>query len=233
MLLHEDTEMEETALDGGFCLCVPVSVWLAAESDEPEITAYRNVWDICEKYEKLHGGDPFSADAIAFLEENIAPVIKKHGYCCDVKDHRVVNEYRMSSVTDAVRSLAEGTVIVRSADEVKDLPCLCLHKPEPDEDDECDVCAVVISDGAVVAVAGVNDMFTDDTIEIHVETSREYRRRGFGTSAVAALSEYLTGLGYTVGYKCGVDNTASVGIAERLGMTLSGRRFDMVCYADE
>ncbi len=233
MLIHEDREIEEAAVSGGLCLCVPVSVRLDAGSDEAVITAYENVWDICTEYERAYGKDPFSPAAIDFLEKNVAPVIKKCGYGCDPRDHRTVAEYTVSEVTDEISTAAEDARLVKDASEITDLPCLCLHKPETDPDDEYGVCAVVIKDGAVCAVAGVNDFFTDDTVEINVETAKDYRRKGFGSAAVAALAEYLVGLGCTVGYKCGTDNKGSVGIAEKLGMTYTGTVFDMVCCAEE
>lgn len=232
MIVHEDRELEIAALDGGLCLCVPVSVYLPNGSDKVVITSYTDTWGICEEYEKRFGENPFSQEGLSFLEEKVAPVIAKYGYSCDSAEHRVIYEYTVGTVTEEMKK-HDGAVIIRSPEEIPKLPCLCLHKPEADADDEFGVCAVVIADGAVCSVAGVNDMFTDDTVEIFVETAKKYRRRGFGTAAVAALSMYLTERGHTVGYKCGADNIASAGIAERLGMTLSGKRFDMVCYAEE
>lgn len=232
MLLHETLEIEEAALEGGLCICVPVSVWLEEGMDEAEITAYGNVWDICEEYEKRFSDSLFCAEARDFLMDRIAPIVKNYGYEADTKAFGVTLEYRIGRSSRTVRKYAEGAVIVRSADEIKDYPCPLLHKPDPDDEDEAFACAVVICDGAVVALAGVNDFFTDDTHEIFVETAKEYRGRGFGTAAVAALTDHLAGLGLTVGYKCGEDNKASSAIAEKLGMTLSGRRMDLVCYAE-
>ncbi len=231
MLVHEDFEIESAAVAGEFCLCVPVSVRLDAHSAEAVITAYENVWDICTEYERNYS-DPFSAEAVQFLEENVAPIIEKCGYSCDSGDHRVVREYTLSQVNDVIKEAAKNARIIRSPEDICGLKCLCLHKPEVDPDDEYGVCAVVIRDGVICAVAGVNDFFTDDTVEIHVETAKEYRKTGCGSAAVAALTEYLTGMGCTVGYKCGSENTGSVKIAERLGMTYVGKVYDMVCYAE-
>lgn len=232
MLLHEELEIEEAALEGGLCICVPVSVWLEEGMCEAEITAYGNVWDICEEYEKNFADDLFCAAAKDFLVGKIAPIVKNYGYEADVKSFGTVLEYRIAELNEKIGKYSVGATVIRSADEVKDYPCSLLHKPDPDDEEEAYACAVVICDGAVVALAGVNDFFTDDTHEIFVETAKEYRGRGFGTAAVAALTEHLTGIGLTVGYKCKEDNKASCAIAEKLGMTLSGKRLDLVCYAD-
>ena len=232
MLLHEELEIEEAALEGGLCICVPVSVWLEEGQSEAEITAYGNVWDICEEYEKYFSDDLFGVAAKGFLMEKIAPIVKNLGYEIDVKSFGAILEYKIAETNETVEKYSGGAMIVRSADEVKDYACPLLHKPDPDDENEAYACAVVICDGAVVAIAGVNDFFTDDTHEIFVETAKDYRGRDFGTAAVAKLTEHLTGLGLTVGYKCGEGNAASAAIAEKLGMTLSGRRMDLVCYAE-
>lgn len=233
MIVHEDCELESAALGGELCLCVPVSVYLAADSDKAVITSYENVWDICTEYEEKYGDAPFSDEGLLFLENRVAPEIGKCGYLCDRKEHRVINEYMAAAVTKEMRKCSETAVIINSPEEIPELPCLCLHKPEVTSDDDYGVCAVVISDGFVCSVAGVNDMFTDDTAEIYVETAKGFRGRGFGKAAAASLAKYLIERGCVVGYKCAADNTASVCIAEKLGMTYTGKRFDMVCYAEE
>lgn len=232
MLIHEDIELERAILEDKFCVCVPVSVWLEEGNTEPEITAYNCVWDICSEYEKRFGGDPFCGDATDLLCGKIAPVMRAYGYELDSKESRVNREYRITETDEKIADIAKTAMLVRSAEQIAGIPCLCLHDPDPDYEDEAYACAVVICDGAICAVAGVNDLFTDDTHEIFVETAKEYRGRGFATAAVAALTKHLTGLGYTVGYKCGEDNKASVAVAEKVGMPLAGRRYDLLCYAD-
>ena len=81
-----------------------------------------------------------------------------------------------------------------------------------------------------MALAGINDIADDDAVEIFVETAKEYRRKGYGTAVVATLVRHLTKLGYSVAYNCAESNRASSAIAEKLGMTLKGRRLSVVCY---
>ena len=151
MLLHEDIEMEEAALDGMLCICVPVSVWVPADGREPEITTYRNVWDICREYEKKFGGELFSKSALDWLRNSVEPVAKSMGYTPDRNESRVVREYRIAESNDRIKAYDKNAKLIRNADEVKDMECLCLHKPETGEED-WDACAVVICDGKICAV---------------------------------------------------------------------------------
>ena len=230
MILHEDPQLEEAAVDGGLCVCVPFSVWLGSGCREPEITAYNNVWDIAVEYERLYGDDPFSADAVSWITHKVRPIAEEMGYTLDEKESGVVREYRLSEVTPEIKTLAEKARLVYTDKDIEGMICLCLHKPETDGDED-EPCAIVECDGAICAVAGLNDYFTDDTCEIYVETAKDYRGRGFGTAAVAALSEHILSRGETVGYKCGNGNKESAAIAEKIGMTLDGCRLDLVCYS--
>ena len=217
-------------MDGELCICVPVSLWLP-ENGELEITAYKNVWDICEEYEAAHGFDPFEADALEELCNKVEPVASDMGYTMDRKGNRTVLEFSLSEMNDIVKTNAENAIVIQSYKDVSDHPCLCLHKPETAEDG-FDACAVVVCDNAVCAVAGINDFSDDDSYEIYVETTKDYRGRGYASAAVSALAEYLISKGCTISYKCGSDNAASIAVAKKLGMKLDGCRFDAVCYAE-
>ena len=230
MLIHENEMMENAAMDEALCICVPVSLW-KPEVGELEITAYRNVWDICADYEIVHGDDPFDGSALSELCDKVEPIAEKMGYSMDRKNNRPVMEYSLTETNNAIKTYAEKASIIHSTKEVAEFSCLCLHKPETAEDG-FDACAVIICDNAVCAVAGINDFSDDDSYEIYVETARDYRERGYASSAVSALSEYLISKGCTVSYKCGADNKASIAVAEKLGMKLCGCRYDAVCYAE-
>ncbi len=229
MLIHEDYELEAAAMRGELCIAVPVSVYKPV-SGECEITAYRNAWDICKTYEEKYGDGILSESAVCELFSLVAPVADSMGYAADAKESRVIREYRISEVTPNIAEFADTAEIVKDAAEVEGFECPLLHAPDPDPDDDEDVCAVVIHDGKIVSLAGINDIADDDAVEIFVETAKEYRGHGYGTASVGGLVRHLTNIGYTVAYNCAETNTASSAIAEKLGMTLAGRRFSIVCY---
>lgn len=82
------------------------------------------------------------------------------------------------------------------------------------------VCFAAEVDGKIVAAACTNypvllaDDQDDRRVEIGVETSPEYRRRGYGISCAAALVNELVAQGFEVLYECGSDNPG-VGCARR------------------
>jgi len=230
MLIHEDPEFEAAATSGDFDIIVPVSIFVPENGDEPVFTAYNVVWDICEQYEKDHPDDLLNADAIRKLCREVVPIVNDMGYSVDLKGSRLIHDYRISGVNEQIERYAAKAEIITSETEIDGLECPLLHAPRPDEDD---VCAVVIENGVVCACAAINDFSDDDSVEINVETAVNYRGRGFGTAATAALVRYLINSGETVAYNCAESNKASSGIAEKLGMTLLGKHFNIICYAGE
>lgn len=232
MLIHEDWELERAAVSGDFDVIVPVSVYLPEDGGEAQITAYDAVWDICKRYEEREHGGLLTDEARRRLCDELEPTVRRLGYDIDRKGSRVILEYRLDGCEPSAEADG-GAVIIHSKREVAGIPCLVLHRPEPDPADETDICAVVMCDGAICTVAGVNDYADDDAVEIYVETAKKYRGRGFGTAAVRALAAHLCGQGCSVAYNCAETNRASSGIAERLSMTLVGRRYSIICYAGE
>lgn len=229
MLVHEDPVLEKAAMEGELCIAVPVSVY-KPECGECVITAYENVWDICDAHEKKYGDDILSEESVKGLFAAVAPVAEGMGYSADVKESRIIREYRARGERLPSFDCDENVVTVGDTAEVEGLECLLLHDPEPDPDDEEDVCTVIIKDGRIVALAGINDIADDDSVEIFVETAKDFRGRGYGTAVTAALVNHLARIGYNTAFNCAESNKASSAIAEKLGMTLEGRRYSLVCY---
>ncbi|MBE6707724.1 MAG: GNAT family N-acetyltransferase [Ruminococcaceae bacterium] len=231
MLVHEDKILEDAAMGGELCIAVPVSVYIPLPNGEWEITAYENVWEICMEHEAKYGEDILSDSSVKELFSKISPVADKMGYTADEKESRVIREYRVSSLNEDILNYSDMAQIVRDESEIRGLECPLLHPPCPDPEDECDVCAVVVRDGVIVSCAGVNDISDDDAVEIFVETAKAYRGKGYGKAAVATLVRHLTNSGYAVAYNCADTNKSSSAIAEKLNMTLAGKRLSIVCFA--
>ncbi len=231
MLIHEDKMLESAAMEGELCIAVPVSVFVPHSDGECRITAYENVWEICMEHEAEYGSDILGETSVKELFSKIAPVADGMGYEADEKESRVILEYRISSPNEDISGFSGNARIIHDTAEVEGLECHLLHSPCPDPEDECDVCAVVIRDNTVVSCAGVNDISDDDAVEIFVETAKDYRGCGYGKATVSALVRHLTNMNYTVAYNCAETNKASSAIAEKLGMTLVGKRLSVVCYA--
>ena len=231
MLIHEDKLLEDAAMKGELCIAVPVSVYLPANDDACVITAYGNVWKICMEHEAKYGCDILCESSVKELYSKISPIADEMGYEADEKESRVIEEYRISSVNEDILRHSAQAVIIHDPSDAEGFECHLLHPPCPDPEDECDVCAVVVRDGVIVSCAGVNDIADDDAVEIFVETAKDHRGLGYGKSTVSSLIRHLTNNGYAVAYNCAESNKRSSAIAEKLGMTLTGKRMSVVCYA--
>jgi len=227
MIIREDPELEEAVRDGIFDVAVPVSVFLPDDGDEVQITTFECTLDICREFEKKYGDDPFNEGGLAGLFASVASVMKEIGYVVDKKASRVILEYVAN--TDSVISHGDGAHLIFSKDDIAELKCFLLHKPEPEEDFPC---AVVVCDDTVVSVAGINDLSLGDEVEIYTETAPGFRGKGYAVEAVSCLTKYLLAEGEIVGYFCGEDNTSSARVAEKSGFSLRGKRYSVVAYAE-
>lgn len=230
MIIHEDPFFEEAAMNGDFDVIVPVSIFVPSNGDEPLFTAYNSVWDICEAYEADNRDDLMNPDALAKLCRDITPAIREMGYDVDLKGSRVILEYRINSTNESVEKYAQHAVIIRSYEEIRELECPLLHVPDPEDGN---VCSVVIENGVVCSSADINDYSDDDSVEINIETASAYRGKGYGTIATAGLIRHLLNDGNTVAYNCAEKNISSSAIAKKLGMTLQGKSFNIICYEGE
>jgi ribosomal protein S18 acetylase RimI-like enzyme len=75
--------------------------------------------------------------------------------------------------------------------------------------------------GEIAASAGLNWQ-SPHFAEIYVHTKPAYRRRGFGRSVVAAIVEKTLADGKIPLYSVGVENGASISLAESIGFTDTG-----------
>lgn len=231
MLIHEDPELEEAAMNGILPIIVPVSVFVPS-TGALTVTAYEAVWNACTVFESRFADDPLSDSAKDYLISAVKGVVGDLGYAPDPRESRVTLEYSLDRVTESIKENAENAVLVTSPDQLCSYKCRLLHKPDPDDVSENTPLSVTICGDEIASAASINDFSDTDAAEINVETAPDHRGRGFGRAAVAALSLELIRRGERVSYKCAQSNTASGRIAENLGFTLDGRRLDIVCFED-
>ena len=87
------------------------------------------------------------------------------------------------------------------------------------------VVAGAIVDGRLVARACTGSL-TERFADIGVDTLEEWRGRGLATAAASLVARRVQHMGRTPVWSAGVDNWASLRVAEKLGFTESGRQ----CY---
>ena len=91
--------------------------------------------------------------------------------------------------------------------------------------------AVIRRGRRIVCFAGINDISDGDGMyELTVECEEKYRRQGFASSCIAALSDYLISLGKGVKYITAESNTASRNTAASAGFVHEKTVLSFVCY---
>ena len=84
----------------------------------------------------------------------------------------------------------------------------------------------LVQDGRAVSVCR-SVRITSAAHEAGVETLSEFRRRGYATEVVAGWSQAVTAIGAIPLYSTSWENTASQGVAAKLGLTMYGVDFQI------
>lgn len=230
MIRKEEFELEEYAIRSG-CIAVPFVCSVTADGGV-ECLVYSFVEKAAREWEDRFIGDPFSAQARAFLHDKLDPVMMEIGFETEWATEHTHLEYRTDAVCrEAV--LPFCTIIDSLEGERAD--GVDLEDFELDPTCPADRMAVIRNEqGAIVCFAGVNDMDDEDgCAEITVECGEAYRQRGYGASCVALLTEYLQGIGEEVKYVCRSDHKISAKTAEAAGFKLYREKLSFVCYRRE
>ncbi len=231
MIRFEDEELEGSVFREKNDIAVPIEITVP-EDGERDLLVYSFVRETAETFEKRFGDEPFSREAKAFLREKLSPLMESLGYeTAGAADH----DYReyVCSAPETERILPDCVLIDSLRDETAEEE-LGLGEFILNPDDPLDRMAVIRRDGLIVAYAGVNDLSEEEGLpEIYVEVAAGWRRRGYGASCVAKLTQYLNGLGCPAVYTAPERNTASIRTAEAVGYVLRKRVSPFVCYRKE
>lgn len=228
MVDAEDREFEDDIIKSGYHIAVPVQIEKKS-SGELRIIAYSFVMEKAREFEEKFGGDPFTEDAFAFLDGNIAPVMHELEFSTEHATERIFREYRCEAA-DKSKILPEceliDTLDGQDYDESLELDAFLL-----DPANRIDRMAVVRDGEKIVCYAGLDDVCENDgLLEVTVECAEEYRHRGYGASCVAKLTEYLLSIGEKVKYVCEDDNVFSKKTAASAGYKLYKTVLPYVCY---
>ncbi len=231
MVVLEDKDLEQFVFDTKADVMVPIEIF-KGEDGSSVITVYSACRYIADELDERFGTDPMSETAVAWIEDAMRKITALWGYEFDPYYRDPICEFVLDDKSKLnLAAKNEHTRIFTNAEDAGGLAKLTLHGIECEADREDDGTATVVIDGKIVACASVNDYWdSGDRAEINVETAVGYRGRGYGTSAVVALCEFLMGFGYGVSYKCREANSASVKIAEKAGFRRAGKRLSFVCY---
>lgn len=230
MIIIEDKELENAVMKGEAYIAVPIEIYKPV-CGETEITVYSQLEGKARELESIFGGDCLSADALKWIDNVFSAIAESINYRHIAMDEHMLREYIMRDISQLHKELIlPGTRIYESEEELtRDGLSIPGDMEEP-----TGTAALAIADNTVVSAATLNDVvYPDGSLEINVYTAENYRRRGYGESVTASLSERILSGGNYVRYNCACANNASVKIAERCGFEYTGTRYSYVCYSIE
>ncbi len=229
--------LEDYSLEDGACGVVPFEIRVYADKD-PEILVIPEFFDVAKEFSEKYAEKPLSEEGLSFLEKAVYAQMKNAGYDADncyygrIVCYMAGKDTKLKVVTlpetDGIRIIKIETTAEL---EKYELPYGMYG--ELDDGDPLDVYFAAVKDGKIVAYAGVNDYSEDRYFEIHVETEEDYRRKGLGKAVTGALICHIRSEGERVMYACEKDNTASVKLAESLGLDVERESVSLVYYALE
>ena len=219
MIVLEDKEFEKAVFEQASPIAVPVQLTIGQDGALKTLT-FSYTRDIAEEFEARYASDPLGEEALTWLAETLKARMLPHGYDeIDVESYPLYDYRRADLNEDAVLPACELISTLEGEEWDDDL---ALDEFILDPANPIDRMAVMRdADGKIVCYAGLNDISEDEgLLEINVECAEEYRRRGYGTSCVVKLTDYLESLdGAVVQYITSHLNIPSIRLAEKAGLT--------------
>lgn len=213
-----DSEGESFIRESLFDIAVPVHV--EQFGTEIKIFAYPFAKKLCEEYENRFADNLFSDEALDFLRDGCKDFCNELGY----KEEKYPKNWGYNFVcTQNTANEEIKCERIRRDGKYKNLTtfniaeCLAYER----------VIYAVVKEGQIVSVAVTSESISNakDIIEIGTETAVGYRKNGYSTAVVRALSEFLCAKGLEVLYKCHHENVASTSVARGAGFEEVGKFF--------
>lgn len=221
-------------LDERFDVIVPISFSLC--DGELSIEAYECVRELAEGFAQKFASDPFSADALEWLDSRLRVFADSHRYAPDGQGE-VMYEYLCdgNNLPNADAILTSSVMLQSDHGYASALECDIDLGADPFGEYPYEyVGFATVIDGEIVSVCSENPQFADENeTELGVETHPDHRGRGYAASNLAASCDYLIKRGQTVRYKCDLSNVPSQKTAEKAGMKLYAKSYHYPCYLIE
>ena len=210
-----DTDGEAFIRESGFDLAIPIHV--EQNGTETKIFAYPFAKELCAEYETRFADDLFSEKALDFLRHGCADFCRELGYHEEKHPKNWGYNFLARDITGN-----------------PEIPCERIRRDKYPNLTTFDICEclaydrvifAVVKEGKIVSVAVTCEAVGNDgePVEIGTETAVGYRKNGYSTAAVRALTAYLCERGHPVLYKCHHENRASAAVAARGGFDKVGK----------
>ncbi len=226
MKISFSVEKEKRIFKADYPMIVPFLV--SEYGEDLEVEVYSGVKKLVKSFVKNYGKDIFSDEALSLINEELEKYALSHGY--EGETHERLRWYYSFSMRNAekldVSAILPSSVRIES-DGFENLTTL-----EVKENLEKNIpMFATVENGKILSMACVNEYGDGQRmLEITVETSPEYRKKGYARSNTAALAKFLLENGYSVAYCCSRYNKGSRRIAESLGFDFVGRFYAYNAY---
>ena len=161
---------------------------------------------------------PLSPASLAALDACIRPHLAKWSYAPDRGNGDVYRIFRADPALFSPKTTKLSTVPIKSVDNYQNLTTLDL----PAALRAGCVAYGYIEGGRILSLAITHTPPTGAAVELTLETAREYRGRGYGGAALAAITADLVGRGVAVLYRTRRNNTPSARAALSCGFRAAG-----------
>lgn len=201
------------------------------------LEVYEPVKKTAEKFIEIYSRNPFSEDALRYVDAHLLPMLEKWGY---ERSSGNLFDWGYAYVADNKSQICKNKILKNtlriSADHnYENLTGIITESYQDESGINCDaVFFGTVVNNKILSVAAENTAYMSDRMtEIAVETAGDFRRNGYGVSNTAALALYLTEKGKQVWYKCSRYNTASQKTAAAAGLRYAGKNYYYAAYKKE
>lgn len=227
MLEIEKIDIENELFSSLSPTLVPIEITMS--NGKTRIVTFSKTIRIAKEFEKRFINEPFSKEAIAFLEGEMSDIIKEWGYFTDDYFPKHIFTYVANDLNEDL--ILPSTKMLKSIDGYENLT---EYELEPLDEKSDEAYFATIIDGKIVSVCEMNvdDAFIGAT-EINVYTNENYRKNGFAVSNATAMAKYLISLGKRVAYTAPKENISSQMVAEKCGFEKIAETYYYICYKEE
>ena len=212
MIFHCDRDDESFVLENKWDVAIPVS--FSVIDGECHLSCYPSVEREVRAFYRHHKDDLFSDAALSELWDRLDFFFVKHGYEPDRFRDRFGYVFR---------GTAEESPIARRLSACDEDINETTYDIKASVNDGREAFGVE-KNGKIVSVAVTHTPIEDglSLVEVGVETAPGFRKMGYATAALSALSASLSSRGIVTEYRCLRYNTGSYRVAEAAGLHLKG-----------
>ena len=225
-MLKLDREGEEFVFENEWDVLIPLEIQNTPEAGLV-VTVIPRLKGLGRRFLKEFANRPLSAEALAWLREEIGAVSADWGYPVDRHTVRHCRIFRFPTDGTPKEPLPGGRALCAADEEINETT---FDIAESVADGR--LCFGQEDGGKIVSVAVTHaapeERESGGTLEIGVETIPRARRKGYAVSCLSGLTKLILRRGLTPEYRCTCSNVASAKVARAAGYRQIGEACSFV-----